>query len=202
MSAPKRDIDVSALPTHAFGARDPVWWAVVLVIAIETTMFALLFVSYFYIRGNYDLWPVEGVGTPDLLLGTISSIVLFATLPVVFLVNRAARDLDVPRARRWVAVATLLLIAAVAIRGVEMWRIPFRWDTHAYGSVFWVALGLHTFHLLATIVEGLISYFVLRRGPVEEKFPVDVDVTGLYTYFVIASWIPTYAVLYLERTVP
>jgi cytochrome c oxidase subunit 3 len=195
-----RTLDVSGLPTHAFGARDPLWWAVVLLITIEGTMFALLLVSYFYLRENAPVWPIAGVGSPDLVLGTLSTVCLFAAAPAVHYGNRAALANSVRGMRRWQVVTTVLLAAATVLRLIELHALPFRWDDHAYGSVFWTILGLHTFHLITSVGESLLVLGVLVRGPIEAKFPVDVHVSGVYTYFVIASWVPLYAILYLERS--
>jgi cytochrome c oxidase subunit I+III len=194
-------VDVSDLPTHAFGARDPLWWAVVMVMAIEGTMFALLHMSYFYLRENTPAWPPSGIGSPDLTLGTASAICLFAATPTVVLSNRAALASDVRGMRRWLLAMTVLVAAALTLRLFELRALPFGWDAHAYGSLVWTFLGLHTFHLVTTVGENVLLLAVLFRGPVEAKFPVDVHVSGVYTYFVIASWVPLYAVLYLERTV-
>ena len=43
-------IDVSHLPTSAFGHKEPLWWGVMLAIAIESTAFALAWATYLYLR--------------------------------------------------------------------------------------------------------------------------------------------------------
>ena len=45
-------IDVSALPTHAFGPRSLMWWATMCMIAIEGMAFALAISSYLYLKGG------------------------------------------------------------------------------------------------------------------------------------------------------
>ncbi|HEV7518004.1 MAG TPA: hypothetical protein VGR07_17025, partial [Thermoanaerobaculia bacterium] len=54
-------LDVSELPTVVFGSRAPLWWGLIGMIAIESTMFALLVVTYYYLRGNAQVWPPHGV---------------------------------------------------------------------------------------------------------------------------------------------
>jgi heme/copper-type cytochrome/quinol oxidase subunit 3 len=201
VSEERRVIDVSDLPTHAYGARDPLWWAIVMLVAIEGTMFALLLVSYFYLRENAPAWPVNGVGTVDLRWGTASAVLLFLSAPTIHMQNRAAIADDIPGMRRWLIAGTALIAASLALRGVELTQLPFRWDDNAYASTFWTILGLHTFHMVTTTGENLLLLAVLFRGPVEAKFPVDVHVSGVYTYFVIGSWVPLFAVLYLERSI-
>ncbi|PYV78435.1 MAG: cytochrome C oxidase subunit III, partial [Acidobacteria bacterium] len=43
-------LDVSGLPSVAFGRSNTSWLANVFYMTIEGTMFALLFASYFYLR--------------------------------------------------------------------------------------------------------------------------------------------------------
>ena len=50
-------LDVSPLPDYAFGHRSLLWWATLSMIAIESTMFALLAMSYIYLKGRVVQWP-------------------------------------------------------------------------------------------------------------------------------------------------
>ena len=50
-------VDVSELPHHEFDTYDPVWWGNNLLLAIESSMFAILIATYFYLRQNFSLWP-------------------------------------------------------------------------------------------------------------------------------------------------
>ena len=52
-----RRLDVSPLPTHAFGHRSVMWWATMCMIAIEGTAFALAITSYLYLKGRVPHWP-------------------------------------------------------------------------------------------------------------------------------------------------
>jgi cytochrome c oxidase subunit 3 len=84
-------------------------------------------------------------------------------------------------------------------RVVALRQLPFRWDDHAYGSVVWTTIGLHTGHLFAEVLEtAVIATVFFRRGDVEAKYFVDAEDNALYGYFIVAVWIPVYAVLYLS----
>jgi cytochrome c oxidase subunit 1/cytochrome c oxidase subunit I+III len=39
---------------------------------------------------------------------------------------------------------------------------------------------------------------LLHRGPIEKKHLVDLEVNGIYWYFVVLSWLPIYVILYLD----
>jgi cytochrome c oxidase subunit 3 len=190
-------VDVSRLPTHAFGARAPLWWAVLLLVAIESTAMGLLLVSYFYLRGNYDVWPPTSMTPVAQRLAIGQAVLLGASyLPMVLSVRAARRERLGPT-RLWLLTATLLGAAALVVRGLEIPRIPFRWDSHAYGSVFWMIFGLHVTHVLTGVLENGMMIALFFRGPVEEKHFGDVEASALLWYFSVIEWIPAFAILYL-----
>src|SRR3954470_14035242 len=107
MSAPRAadlsppTLDVSGLPPHAFGHRAPLWWGVLLLVAIESTAMGLLLVSYFYLRGDYTLWPPVSIGRPALRLAIAQAILLGASYAPMVLAVRAARDERRGATRAW-----------------------------------------------------------------------------------------------------
>jgi cytochrome c oxidase subunit 1/cytochrome c oxidase subunit I+III len=71
------------------------------------------------------------------------------------------------------------------------------WNSHAYGSITWTLLFLHTSNLVTSLLETAIvlAYFLLR--PVEERHYLDARLDGVFWYFVVVTWIPLYAVVFL-----
>lgn len=196
MSGERRTIDVSGLPPFAFGARDPVWWGVTLLLVIEGTVFALLLVTYFYIRGNEALWPPMVVGRPALAWAALGAGVSLVSAIPMWITARAAKRGALPVARRGLLVATLLGVAMIACRALEMSALTFRWDSHAHGSVFWTLIGLHLIHCIIDVFENWMLIALLYRGPVEKKHLVDLDSNSFYWYFIIAWQLVIFAVLY------
>lgn len=191
-------IDVSGLPTYAFGRRDPLYWAVLLVMMIEGTGFALLMLAYFYLRDQSDLWPPTRPSVPQLISGSAVVLTLIASMIPNNLVKRAAYRGDLRDMRRWLLVTTALCFVALACRGLELYVAPFRWDSNAYGSVFWGTVTMHTFHLLTGTGENLLLLALLFKGPIEQKHLGDIEANGVYWFFVVAVWVPLFAILYLE----
>jgi heme/copper-type cytochrome/quinol oxidase subunit 3 len=197
MSEPET-LDVSGLPRYAFGHRDPRWLAVMLLIAIEGTVFGLVVFSYFYVRTRLDVWPPTGVGSRELTFGAAILVTLALSALTMHFVNRAAYRALLSRARLWLALSTLLSVLALSLRVAELSGLPFRWDSNIFGSVFWGALTLHTLHLAAGTIENALFLALLYIGPIEKKHLVDLEVNGIYWYFVVASWLPLYAIFYLD----
>jgi heme/copper-type cytochrome/quinol oxidase subunit 3 len=197
----RQELDVSELPSYAFGRRDPRWLAVMLLIAIEASVFALTLFAYFYVRTRLEVWPPTAPGKRELLFGGAVLAALMASALTMHFVNKAAYAADLLRARKWLIVTTALSALSLVLRASELSGLPFRWDSNVFGSVFWGALSLHTLHLIAGNAENALFVALLYRGPIEKKHLVDLEMNGLYWYFVVLSWLPLYAILYLDGAV-
>ena len=190
-----RVLDVSGLPTFAFGNRSPMWWGTLGLMAIEGTVFALAIMSYFYLRSHATAWPMSRF-PPDLIWGTVNTGIMLVSMVPNQLAKRAAERLDLAGVRRWMVVCMLVSIAFLVVRGFELTTLNTRWDSNAYGSAVWMLLGLHTTHLITDAYDSLVLTVLMFTGPLEGKRFVDVSENAAYWYFVVLSWIPIYAVIY------
>jgi len=194
---PRPRIDVASLPTLAFGPRAPLWWGVASMLAIETTMFALLAVTYFYLRGNESLWPPAG--DPPVGPATAGLFLMLLSVPPMIMVHReSGKGHRLKVMRFWLIVSMAIGLLALGFRIAEFGELPFRWDHHAYGSIVWAILGMHGIHLLVSGGENLLFVALLFKGPVEEKHLLDLRLNAMYWYFVVAWGIVTYALIYLD----
>ncbi len=189
-------LDVSELPEFGFGHRSLLWWATLCLIAIEGTVFALVIMSYLYLRGRVPSWP-PGATAPALTWGTVNLVILLASLAPNELAKKAAESFSVRGVQLWMVVCDLFALAFNVVRIFEFQSLNVRWDTNAYGSVVWTLLGLHTTHILTDFVDSVILSVLFFTGPVDEHRFVDVSENAMYWYFVVLAWIPIYAVIYL-----
>jgi cytochrome c oxidase subunit 3 len=194
-----RTLDVSALPAHAFGLRSALVWGALLAIAIEATMMALAVVSFVYYRGNERVWPPVGVGPEAFRLAAVQMGVLLVSLVPTHLLDRAAVRERFTAARFHLLVLTLLSLVVTVLRWLELPRIAFRWDQTAFGSAFWMAVGIHVTHILSGAIEFLmlVALMTLGRHRFEKKHFTDLQSAGLLWYFVVLEWAIVYPVLYL-----
>lgn len=188
-------IDAARLPKYAFGHRSVVWWATVGLIAIEGTMFALVAASYLFLKGRSPHWP-PGVRSPDLLWGTVNTLIMLVSLVPNQLYKRASERMDLGRTRLWLLAALALAAAFNIIRIFEFRSLNVWFDENAYGSIVWALLGFHTAHILTDFLDSAVLTAVLFIGPMQEKTFVDVSENALYWYFVVAAWLPIYALVY------
>ena len=188
-------LDVSARPEHGFGHRSLLWWATAAMMIIEGMVFAMVIVSYVYLKGRAPHWPPSGP-SPDLLWGTVNTIVLLASAVPNQLAKKAAEKFDLAGVRLWLSVCLVFAVAFNVIRFVEFHHLNVRWDSNAYGSVVWVLVGFHTVHVLTDFLDSSVLAALIFVGPIDERRFVDVSENALYWYFVVLTWLPIYAVVY------
>ena len=204
MTATRRVIDVSELPPSALDHRSPIWIGNALLLAIETTMFAILVATYFYIRQNFHDWPPPQVNyfrpnfhpAPDLFWGVINLVVIFAAGAAMFLADRACLRFDKRGVLIGTAFTVLFGLAAIAIRFREFQGTQFRWDDNAYASVVWGILFMHLLHLLVGTIEDALMFAYISIHGLDDKHARDVRVTAVYWYWIVGIWVPLFAIVY------
>ncbi len=189
-------IDVGHLPSHGFGHRSLTWWGTFGLILIEGTVFGLAIMSYLYLKGRSSEWPIASF-PPDLIWGTINTAILIASAIPNEIAKRVAKKLELGPVRIWLLVCLVFEIAIIVVRFWEFKVLNVWWDSNAYGSMVWTMLGLHTVHLITDFADSAVLTVLMFIGPIEELRFVDVAENSIYWYFVIASWLPLYAVIYL-----
>lgn len=194
-TAPGAALDVSHLPTFAFGIRSPMWWGTLGMIVTEGMVFALTIMAYFYLRSRAPAWPQDSA-PPDLLWGTVNVLVMLASGLPNWWTKRAAERLDLRRVRIGMAICVAFGFAALAVRVVEFTTLNVRWDTNAYGSAVWMLMGLHTTHLITDTYDSVVLGVLMWTGPIEGKRFVDVAENAGYWYFVVVSWLAVYATVF------
>ena len=195
-----RTIDVSGLPSFAFGQRSILWWATLGLIAIEATAFALTIAAYIYLKWRVPDWP-PGLAPPDLLWGTLTTAVLLISAIPNELAKRAAERLDLGRTRLWIWACVGLALVFCVTRTMEFTALNCWWDTNAYGSVVWTLMGLHTAHILTDLGDTFVLALLLFSKTLDANRFVDVSENSFYWYFVVISWLPIYAVIYIAPRV-
>jgi cytochrome c oxidase subunit III len=192
----RKALDVSGLPTYAFGHRSLMWWGTMGMIAIEGTVFVVAIVSYFYLRELVTQWPPFGE-PPALLWGTVNTFIMLASaIPNQWTKHAAERE-DLRRTRIGLVVCLLFGAAFLSVRVLEFPALHANWYDSAYGSIVYALLVLHTAHLVTDFIDTAVLTALMFTGPLEGRRFVDVSENGLYWWFVIGSWIPIYATIYL-----
>jgi heme/copper-type cytochrome/quinol oxidase subunit 3 len=154
-------------------------------------------VSYFYLLDRASEWPPPPIALPALGPGTLTLAVLLASVAPMIWLERAAKRLDTRAVIAAHAACDVFGLALIAARVFELAALDVRWDANAYGSIVWMILGVHTFHLVSEIVETFVLTWLFVLGHTSPKYFVDSTDNALYWYFIVAIWVPCYAVIYL-----
>ena len=189
--------DLSDLPTHKFGPSSLTWWGIIGYMIVEGGFFFLAFAAYFFLMGHEQGWPPEGRKAPDLLAGTLFTIIILLSEIPNTAIKKAAREGDVPTIRRLMPVIIGAGVVLLIVRGFEFNSLNVRWTDDAYGSIIWALLFLHTTHLL-TDWGDTIGLWALMKTPLgyEGRRLVDTDENSLYWRYVWLLWIPIYIMIY------
>ena len=201
MSAPRASIDVSGLPDHAMGHHDTGWWGTMGFILIEAMSLAIAIAAYFYLSRNSPAWPPARTPLPDLEVATANlGIVLLSTIPAARAAIAARRD-DEAATRRWLVISSIVTTLVLALRFVALQQLEVRWDTHAYGSVVWGVMVTHTTLVLTDWGDTLVLTAIFLRKKVEPKHMAGAVDNAMYWWFVVASWVVVYLVVFVAPRV-
>lgn len=189
--------DVSELPESAFGSAAITWWGMVGLMLIEGITLVLVASAYLYIRKNFYEWPPRPTLDPALGAALANVAVLAVSVVPAYMATRFARRHE-PRGVLLSLVGQAALgIAFLVLRWFEIQALHVRWDTNAYGSVSWGVLVAHTLVGITDVMDtiGLMMLFLLKEP--EERHFVDTCENSQFWYFIVASWIPLFALVFL-----
>jgi heme/copper-type cytochrome/quinol oxidase subunit 3 len=187
--------DLSAVPPSGWGTKSLWFWGIMGFMVIEGTGFVLAMGTYLYLMTQAKMWPLSG-GPPDLLWGTALTVVLLLSLMPNAWVYRISKQRDLKKTRLGLVMMTLIGLLPLILRVMEFQHLNVRWDQNAYGSVAWALMLLHTTHILTDFGDtAILTVFVFTHEVDEERFS-DVDTNAVYWAFVVAIWLPIYALVY------
>jgi cytochrome c oxidase subunit III len=188
--------DLARLPLHGMGTASVTWWGTLAFMLIEGTGFALAIAVYLYLLSIAATWP-PNAPPPDLLPGTIVTIMLLVSLAPNYLISRWAERQDLPKVKIGLIAMSVLGIAPLVARIYEFPALKVSWDSNAYGSIVWTLLGLHTTHIITDVIDTVVLGVLMftRHGTNRRRFG-DVQDNAMYWNFVVLAWLPIYGCIY------
>jgi len=188
--------DLSRLPLHGMASASATWWGTLAFMLIEATGFALALAVYLYLMSIAVTWPMDAPA-PDLLPGTVVTLILAASVVPNYLVSRWAEREDLRKVQIGMIVMSIVGIVPLIIRAFEFSALKVSWDTNAYGSIVWILLGLHTTHIITDVADTLVlaALMFTRHGDNRRRFG-DLQDNAMYWNFVVVTWLPIYGCIY------
>lgn len=188
-------LNAQHMPSYAYGHRSPIWWGTLGFVAAEGMGFALAAGAYFYLVFINGSWPLSAPA-PDLLWSSLFTILVLVSAWPNHMAKRNSEREDLARTRRDLVLMSLIGIALMGLRVIELGSLHVRWDQNAYGSILWFLLGLHTLHLVTDLGDTVVLTVLMFTRHGHGKRFSDVGDNAFYWYFVIASWLPLYLLIY------
>jgi cytochrome c oxidase subunit III len=189
-------VDVTELPTVVFGQRGLLWWGTWGFAVAESMTLLLSIATYFYLRRNFQSYPPEGYPLPDWIAPTIGAAIFLLTCIPAYFLKKSATKMDRRVTTRWLVILSVCSVVLCVVRTFDFYALRVLWMTSAYGSVTWVLLGFHGSLLVIEAAEVIGTTALFIRGPVLPRhYPDACDITN-YWYFLVASWIPIWLIVY------
>ena len=187
-------IDPTAKPTYSTA-----WWGMMTLIATESMVFVILLGSYFFLRASAPQWPVGGIKPPELHLSLPFSFVLWGSSLPVFYAESAIRRGSQRGLQTGLVLSGLMGAAFLAYTLYDFNALDFGWRDNAYGSIFYLIVGLHALHVFIGLCMNGLVQIKAWQGKFTAVRHTTVEVFGLYWHFVDAVWIFVFASLFLSE---
>lgn len=194
------DVTAAAAPTASTRRRvySTAWWGVAILIVTEGMIFLILVAAYFFLRASAKTWPPTGTELPELTLSLPFSFVLWgSSIPVIW-AESSLRNGRVDRFRVGAAIAFVMGFAFLLYTLYDFNELHYGWRDSAYGSIFYVIVGLHAFHVLVGLVMSAVVQLKAKLGRYDAGRFASAEVFCLYWHFVDAVWLLVFPSLFLS----
>jgi cytochrome c oxidase subunit I+III len=188
-------VDVGAgvsLPVYLSGSITPSWWAMIVLMLVDATVFASLVFTYFYLwTVTPPPWPSSGVSLPPVGWPLVAALLWLATSALFAWARRA---LDAGKRgpngfRAALMAATALMVAAFGVDLQGIWNTGLRPDAHAYGASVYAILAWQGLH--ACVLLLMTAYTLARSlaGLLDRTRRVTFDNTRLLWNYMVGQGI-------------
>lgn len=185
------------LTIYTTTSASPGWWGILLLVLIESTVFAGLIASYFYLFANATVWPPDGIKPPSLMVPIIYTALLLGSLIPVLIADRALANADLKGYQVWRAAGAAMLVVFLGLKYYEYSNLDYFWDDNAYGSIVWTIAGFHSAHVLIVLLKTITIQALAAKGFFNQQRRSAIQGNTLYWMFVALAWVPLFATTYL-----
>jgi heme/copper-type cytochrome/quinol oxidase subunit 3 len=170
----------------------------VVLISTEAMVFVALLSAYFFVRAGAPAWPPPGIPEPELHRTILFTFVLLgSSIPILWMEHAIHRG-DMRQVAISLAIAFVMGAAFLVNTGYDFLHMEYGIHDTAYGSLFWVIIGLHALHVLVGLLMSLTVQVKVWTGRVTPEHHVTPEVFALYWHFVDGVWIFVFASLILS----
>jgi heme/copper-type cytochrome/quinol oxidase subunit 3 len=180
------------------GLRPPMFYGMIFLALTEAAELFGTIVTYFYLRSGTNDWPPGDMPLPQLLIPTIGTLVLAASLIPSYLDDKAIKENKIRKVIIYTFLETGLQVLFIAIFWYHLKSLTFKWDDNAYASVYWISIILTLIFTGGTVFEGIYIIIQLFRGLYNSERHWAIEVDGLSNYVGVGQWILVYLTLFIS----
>ena len=193
---------------HTPVVRIGLQYGMILFIMSEVMLFAAAFWAFFkhamYPMGEQSpikdgVWPPEGIETFDPwhlpLINTL--ILLLSGVAVTWAHHAFVHEGDRKTTIRGLVIAVVLGVFFTVLQAYEYSHSQFGLADTAYGGVFFLATGLHGFHVIIGTIFLLVCAIRFSRGQMTQDAHVGFEAAAWYWHFVDVVWLFLFAAIYI-----
>ena len=184
-----------AIPYAPEAAHASGRWGMRLLIATESSFFAYLLFSYFYLGSMAPAWPPDG--PPSLTVAGPDTVILLSSSVTLWWAERGIARGAQTRLRAGLLITFVLGAVFIALQAWEWSQKTFTPQTSAYGSLYFTVTGFHGAHVAAGLLMNLVVQVWAWRGLFTRDRHALVSNAALYWHFVDAVWVVVFTSLYL-----
>jgi cytochrome c oxidase subunit I+III len=175
------------LPVYASGPVSTSWWAMVVLIFVDATVFASLVFSYFYLWTVNDAWPPAGVALPAGPWPIGAGIAWLLSGALLVAAGRALAPVRRGALTVALAGAIVLMLAAFGADLWAWWQAGLRPSDHAFAAVVFAVLAWQALHVAALLF--MTAYTLARSGCglLDATRRVTFDNTRLFWSYMVAQ---------------
>jgi cytochrome c oxidase subunit I+III len=180
--------DGVAVPTVAAGRASHSWWAMVILLAVDATIFASLAFSHLHVSMALDVCPPPGARLPAGGL-VAAALLAAASLVMVWTVRRLGRG-GQGLLQLGVGVAMACSAGGFAVDLVAHWQAGLAPSDHAWGATVAALLAWQGLHAAVLLLMG--GYLIVRSlaGALRPDARATLDNTALMWHYVtLQGWV-------------
>jgi cytochrome c oxidase subunit 3 len=179
-------------------ARTTSGFGMIVFLASDVMLFASVFAAYFLLRTEVSPWPPPDVEL-ETLRAVLATVVLVSSSGSMVAAERAYERRDMAGLRRWTLVTMGLGGAFLVNQIAEYQMLDFTFDSHPYGSVYWMLTGIHTAHVAAGL--GALGMLVVRGARARHEAAIEpwVAATAAFWHMVDVIWVAVFVTIWVVR---
>jgi cytochrome c oxidase subunit I+III len=179
------------LQVNMAGPGSHSWWAMIVLMLVDGTVYASLLFSFFYLwTVTAGTWPPAGFTLPagvwPLIAGlgwlASSALIEWARTLLANGVSRTAITIVI-------AASVVVMVAAIGADAYGQWQSGARPQAHAYGAVVYAALAYQAFHVAVLLLMSAYTLARLWAGLLNEQRRATFENTRIFWHYMAGQGI-------------